>query len=215
MLKKCLSIIVSILLIITSITGISLVTTYATGDIATPDIATTIFPSTFSRDIERYQLENLANNPSGGPYLPGGDIYSNPEVYDEAVAYAKEVLANPNASQEEFNYAYYNLLYINDKLIDIGWLAGPYLTGDSDFDHEVTIKDATKVQMIVSKYTTNLPEKGTVCCYSDVNFDFKINIKDVTMLQCFVAGYTDELSCGYTGQYFSISYYYNNQYEIG
>ena len=90
----------------------------------------------------------------------------------------------------------------------------PFLSGDNDGDDEVTIKDATKIQMLVAKLITNLPPKGVTCCFSDVNFDFNINIKDATMVQCYVACYTDEATCGYTGQRRSPQYYYNNQYNL-
>lgn len=233
MLKKYLSAFIALILIVCTVAGISVVTAYATVGMTAPDIYSTtvnvtgpniiVTEPTASntsvnptiRDVSRYELENLANNPSGGPYLEGGTIYSNPEVYDEAVEYAQEVLANPNATQEEINYAYYNLVYINDKLIDIGWKAGPFLFGDNDYDNLVTIKDATRIQEIVARIIRDLSDKGIVCCYSDVNYDFKINIKDVTLVQCYIAGYTDEASCGYTGQYRSPLYYYNNQYELG
>lgn len=213
MLKKCLSIIVSILLIITSITGISLVTTYATGDIATPDIVTTTIntvPSTTLRNINRHELERYVYSCT----FPPGNIYDKTEL-NKAIAFANEVLANPNATQDELNFAYYNILEAVQTIEIIGIGGAPLLSGDYIQDKEVNIKDVTAVHMVVAKFSNFKQDKNNDYCYADVNFDFKINIKDVTMIQCFVAGYTDEASCGYTGQRCSFSYYYNNQYEIG
>ena len=216
MLKKCLSIIVSILLIITSITGISLVTTYATGDIATPDIVTTTSvettPATTLRNISRAELESYSNQ--YGWTIPG-EIFINLDKVRDAIDYAKEVLANPNATQEEINFAYYNLENANNSVDTIGYIASPFLSGDCDDDDEVTIKDATYLQMIIVKLKSfDQSDELIGNCYMDVNFDFKINIKDVTMIQCFVAGYTDEASCGYVGQRRSPRYYFNNQYSL-
>lgn len=215
MLKKYLSIIVSILLIITSITGISLVTTYATGDIATPDIVTTTsvetIPATTLRNITRAELESYSNQ--YGWTIPG-EIFVNTDKVREAINYAKEVLANPNATQEEINFAYYNLENANNSVYTIGYIASPFLSGDYMNDDEVNIKDVTAVQMIVTKLSDFIQDEHIDYCYADVNYDFKINIKDVSMIQCFVAGYTDEASCGYAGQRRSPEYYYNNQYSL-
>ncbi len=230
MLKKFLSALIALVLIITSVTGISLVTAYATGDIATPDILSTtenvtgtpIEPTTqldtsfgpVVRDVTRAELERYVNPPSWGHQITAGTIFDTKE-FDEALAYAKEVLANPNATQEEINTAYYNLVAAEQGIKTVGWTAAPFLSGDYDCDDEVTIKDATKIQMLVAKLITNLSDKGIACCFSDVNFDFNINIKDATMVQSFVAGFTDEATCGYAGQRRSPQYYYNNQYTIG
>ena len=129
MLKKYLALTISILLIITSVTGISLVTTYATGDVATPDAYTTtandtgidvpptiandtgidIPPSgeldTSVRDVTRWDLERYVNQPSWGHQITPGTMFDT-EEFDQAFEYAKEILAKPDATQEELNNAY-------------------------------------------------------------------------------------------------------------
>ena len=152
MLKKCLSIIVSILLIITSITGISLVTTYATGDIATPDIVTTTSvettPATTLRNINRHELERYVYSCT----FPPGNIYDKTEL-NKAIAFANEVLANPNATQDELNFAYYNILEAVQTIEIIGIGGAPLLSGDYIQDKEVNIKDVTMIQCFVAGYT--------------------------------------------------------------
>ena len=238
MLKKYLALTISILLIITSVTGISLVTTYATGDVATPDAYTTtandtgidvpptiandtgidIPPSgeldTSVRDITRWDLERYVNQPSWGHQITPGTMFDT-EEFDQAFEYAKEILAKPDATQEELNNAYYGLLNAERNIKVIGWLAAPFLSGDFDHDDEVTMKDATGVLMLVARFTRFVQNDSPGYCFADVNDDFRINIKDVTMIQCYVAGYTDRESCGYTGLRASPQYYYNSQYELG
>ena len=239
MLKKYLALTISILLIITSVTGISLVTTYATGDVATPDAYTTTandtgidVPPTIANDtgidippsgeldtsvrpVTRQDLERLVYQTSWPHQVVTGTIF-NVKDFNEALEYAKEILAKPDATQEELNNAFYNLVDAGYNVKEIGYGAAPFLSGDCDHDDEVTIKDATYLQEIVVKLKGFDQTYGyTGNCYKDVNFDFKINVKDVTMIQCYVAGYTDDVSCGAAGKRVSSFYYYNDLYELG
>ena len=231
MLKKYLSTLIALILIITTVISISLVTAYATIGVTAPDIYSTTVnvtgPDIFIptepdtsvepvvRNITRAELEQLARPSSFGHDVVDGAIFDTAE-FDKAKAYAEEVLDNPNATQEEINTAYYNLLEAKNSIKQTGYLAAPFLSGDYDGDNTVGIKDATSIQMVVARLYGFDQSNGYIGnCYMDVNFDFKINIKDVTMIQCFIAGYTDEASCGYAGQYRSPLYYYNDQYELG
>lgn len=234
MLKKYLSAFIALILIVCTVAGISVVTAYATVGMTAPDIYSTTVnvtgpdfiitepPTEFDTSVgpvtspvTRAELEQLARPSSFGHDVVDGAIFDTAE-FDKARAYAEEVLDNPNATQDEINTAYYNLLAAKNNIKPKGYVAAPYLSGDYDGDNLVSIKDATSIQMVVARLYGFDQSYGYIGnCYMDVNSDFKINIKDVTMIQCYVAGYTDEASCGYTGQYRSPLYYYNNQYEIG
>ncbi len=140
--------------------------------------------------------------------FPVGSIFRNEMEFWEAIDFAQEIVAKENPTQEELNTAYYNLISTFENLELIGWNASPYMLGDCDLDDDVNVKDATKIQLLLSKL-------DTITYYSraDVNNDFSINVKDATMIQLYCANFTDEASCGYTGTY-RISYYYNELYNL-
>ena len=58
------------------------------------------------------------------------------------------------------------------------------MIGDVDLDKEITIRDATEVQLFVAKFTELLGNKYKV---GDTNGDDNVNIRDATNIQMFVA----------------------------
>lgn len=64
-----------------------------------------------------------------------------------------------------------------------------FLCGDSNFNSEITIEDATFIQQILAKIANNPTDNQTLC--ADANQDEKVNILDVTHLQRYLA----KLSC--------------------
>ena len=58
------------------------------------------------------------------------------------------------------------------------------MIGDVDLDKEITIRDATEVQLFVAKFAELLGNKYKV---GDTNGDDNVNIRDATNIQMFVA----------------------------
>ncbi len=225
MLRKYLSAFVSLLLVVVSVIGVSLVTVYATSATGETEPNPTIlnpskmiyptwtegpFSTVYHEPITGYTKEDVQ------VYLdffktafPEDAIYRNQENYDNAVKYAEEIMAKDDATQEEIDKARYDIVNAFRNLQHIGFVENPFLIGDYDCDANVTIKDATEVQMLISK--SNLKDYNYTRADSDG--DFNINIKDATMLQCYCAGYTDESACGKVGQY-DTKLYFNNQYKF-
>ena len=73
---------------------------------------------------------------------------------------------------------------------------GKVLIGDVNMDGNITIKDATLIQMHIAEMTTLT---GNALVAANANKDSTVNVKDVTMMQRYLAHYTDS-SC-YVGTY--------------
>lgn len=173
-----------------------------------------------------YSLKNAFDNLKGNnrPYVEDledlmrfecstvpGTMYSEKslEEYDKASAFAREVIKKENPTREELYTAYYNLYFAHRKLEIVGGYATPYLLGDCDGDNDITVKDATKLQMILAKFD-NIYNYYT---RADVDRNFSIDIQDATKIQFYCAGFTGEEYCGFTGEY-NWRYYYAEFYTI-
>ncbi len=232
MLKKYLTAILSLILIAISILGVSLVSAYALTETETINLDPTYLNPTdnterypkftqgpfvtvphypegvdFSKEDLAYHIEFFEN--ALAYKLDKDGIYENMEKFKQLMVTAKEIYAKDNPTQEELNDIVGDLLTGFLNLFHIGYIENPFIIGDYDNDANVTIKDATEVQMRIAE----LHNKDYNYAKADANGDFYINIKDVTMLQCYCAGYTDELSCGRIGQY-DTELFFNKEYRF-
>lgn len=72
--------------------------------------------------------------------------------------------------------------------------ASIYLYGDTDFDGQISISDATYIQLYLAQLNDFSDIKKKV---ADVNADGYVNISDVTEIQQFLTGLTTKFEAGY------------------
>ncbi len=218
--KKPISILLSVIMIFTCVTCISHVTTYATDTdgsdtpvVTEESIASTgvdLDPQvtvTRPQVITKEQLDAKLNEFTAE--IPVGTIFSNQEDFKKACDEATAVLETEKPTQEQINTAYNNLVYTFENLEPIGVMVGPYYLGDYNCDGDVNIKDATDIQILIAKLSTEFSDFTR----ADVDRDMSINIKDATMVQCYCAGFLGESNVGFTGEKDSVLYF-NELYNM-
>lgn len=74
-----------------------------------------------------------------------------------------------------------------------------YILGDIDNDNEISVMDATRIQMILVERITEYTDEDVI--RGDIDRDGVLSIMDVTSIQRFIADYDDGLDIGVTFEY--------------
>lgn len=174
--KKILSLILSILILTTLLTPSILATDKAGYSESAP-------VSFGNFVVDKTYLQAEINR---GDYITQNDTFTDESMEEYRTAYAYAVLVlHYGQIQSEIDEAQAGLEAAIDNLIPVTTIPdGIYISGDTDLDKRVTVKDAT----IIQKYIVNLVEISDEYFFiMDVNCDDKVNIKDVTEIQKYVA----------------------------
>lgn len=169
---------------------------------------TTVPPATEPTAAENITKEMLGNELRIVEYVyfdMTGYILGNTGALYAAYQKGLEIYNEPNATQEQINAVYHELIAAENNIYIKGWTAAPYLKGDMNKDQQVNVLDATEIQILLAS--------GDVlddirCNQADVNNDMRVDIMDATNIQLYCAG--EDNPENHTGTY-TINYYYYNR----